>query len=156
MSCGDAMVDGCSGRKLESMEAGLREVGEEIATLDTARNALLAQLAQLEAQLAQAHARRADLEESRAVFEEGVAFSLDALQHQVRPPGSLLHCMSLSTRMPVDASLLDIPRAHLSLQSSQFVQHNPQSLSSGVMLCLFNVTAMTRTGTAVLSSGNVQ
>ncbi|CAL8467867.1 g7405 [Coccomyxa elongata] len=71
------------GRKLESMEAGLREVGEEIATLDAARNALLAQLAQLEAQLAQAHARRADLEESRAVFEEGVAFSLDALQHQV-------------------------------------------------------------------------
>ncbi|BDA42462.1 hypothetical protein COCOBI_03-3520 [Coccomyxa sp. Obi] len=71
------------GRKLESMEAGLREVGEEIATLDAARNALLAQLAQLEAQLAQAHARHADLEESRAVFEEGVAFSLDALQHQV-------------------------------------------------------------------------
>ncbi len=86
VTCIDIMADGCSGRKLESMEAGLREVGEEIATLDAARNALLAQLAQLEAQLAQAHARRADLEESRAVFEEGVAFSLDALQHQVRPP----------------------------------------------------------------------
>ncbi|KAK9909945.1 hypothetical protein WJX75_009855 [Coccomyxa subellipsoidea] len=71
------------GRKLESMESGLREVGEEIAGLDGRRNALLAQLAQLEAQLAQAHARRADLEESRNVFEEGVAFSLDALQHQV-------------------------------------------------------------------------
>ncbi len=75
---------GSAGRKLESMEGGLREVGEEIAGLDARRNALLAQLAQLEAQLAQAHARRADLEESRNVFEEGVAFSLDALQHQVR------------------------------------------------------------------------
>lgn len=72
-----------AGRKLEEMEAGLREVGEEIAGLDAAKNALLAQLAQLEAALTQAHARRADLEESRNVFEEGVAFSLDALQHQV-------------------------------------------------------------------------
>jgi septal ring factor EnvC (AmiA/AmiB activator) len=79
----EPVFNGSAGRKLESMESGLREVGEEIAGLDGRRNALLAQLAQLEAQLAQAHARRADLEESRNVFEEGVAFSLDALQHQV-------------------------------------------------------------------------
>ena len=66
---------------------GLRAVGDEIAELDGRRGALLAQLAQLEAQLARAHARRADLEESRAVFEEGVAFSLDAMQQQVRGGG---------------------------------------------------------------------
>lgn len=95
------------------MEAGLCEVGEEIATLDAARNALLAQLAQLEAQLAQAHARRADLEESRAVFEEGVAFSLDALQHQVRPlTASSIACL-FSSRIPMDALLfLEFSRAH--------------------------------------------
>lgn len=67
------------------MEAALRVVGEEIAGLDTRRNALLSQLAQVEAALAQAHAKRADLEESRNVFEEGVAFSMDALQHQACP-----------------------------------------------------------------------
>lgn len=67
------------------MEAALRVVAKEIAGLDTRRNALLSQLAQVEASLAQAHAKRADLEESRNVFEEGVAFSMDALQHQVHP-----------------------------------------------------------------------
>ena len=66
------------------MEGGLQAVGAEIAELDGRRAALLAALAQLEAQLARAHAKKADLEESRAVFEEGVAFSLDALQQQVR------------------------------------------------------------------------
>ena len=65
------------------MEGRLKVVGDTIAGLDASRDALLAQLAQVEALLAQAHAERADLEESRSVFEEGVAFSLDALQHQV-------------------------------------------------------------------------
>ena len=65
------------------MEGRLKVVGDAIAELDASRDALLAQLAQVEALLTQAHAERADLEESRSVFEEGVAFSLDALQHQV-------------------------------------------------------------------------
>ena len=76
------------------MEGRLKVVGDAIAELDASRDALLAQLAQVEALLTQAHAERADLEESRSVFEEGVAFSLDALQHQVmhsslrRKPGA--------------------------------------------------------------------
>ena len=65
------------------MEGRLRVVGEGIAELDASRDSLLAQLAQVEALLTQAHAERADLEESRSVYEEGIAFSLDALQHQV-------------------------------------------------------------------------
>jgi ABC-type transporter Mla MlaB component len=69
---------------MEEMEASLRVVSEEITGLDTRKNALLAQLAQVEAALAQAHAQRADLEESRNVYEEGIAFSMDALQHQAR------------------------------------------------------------------------
>ena len=65
------------------MEGRLRVVGGTIAELDASRDSLLAQLAQVEALLTQAHAERADLEESRSVYEEGIAFSLDALQHQV-------------------------------------------------------------------------
>ena len=73
----------CTVRKMEEMEGRLKVVGDAIAELDASRDALLAQLAQVEALLTQAHAERADLEESRSVYEEGVAFSLDALQHQV-------------------------------------------------------------------------
>ena len=65
------------------MEGRLRVVGDSIAELVTNRDSLLARLAQVEALLTQAHAERADLEESRSVYEEGIAFSLDALQHQV-------------------------------------------------------------------------
>ena len=73
------------------MEGRLRVVEDSVAELDASRDSLLAQLAQVEALLTQAHAERADLEESRSVYEEGIAFSLDALQHQVmdgRPPDS--------------------------------------------------------------------
>ncbi len=81
------------------MEGRLRVVGDSIAELDASRDSLLAQLAQVEALLTQAHAERADLEESRSVYEEGIAFSLDALQHQVMasrlPDCSTCRCQPL-------------------------------------------------------------
>ena len=70
-------------RKVVEMEGRLKTVGDRIAELDAQKDALLAELAQVEASLTRAHAERADLEESRNVFEEGIAFSMDALQHQV-------------------------------------------------------------------------
>ena len=73
----------CAVRKVEEMQGRLKVVADAINELDASRDALLVQLAQVEALLTQAHAERADLEESRSVYEEGIAFSLDALQHQV-------------------------------------------------------------------------
>ena len=99
-------------RKVVEMEGRLKTVGDRIAELDAQKDALLAELAQVEASLTRAHAERADLEESRNVFEEGIAFSMDALQQQViwKAPVRSIPC--------IQASCQDTSRSHASRHCS--------------------------------------
>lgn len=117
------------------MEGRLKVVGDTIAELDASRDALLAQLAQVEALLTQAHAERADLEESRSVFEEGVAFSLDALQHQVilcrlrRRLGALVYRVLPALYLEICRACMPLRHRRLSHRvCAWYFAHSPQSL----------------------------